>query len=376
LEKEEPCPEGAASPNILKSAPFPSVRILRLKDLVTLLEEPCRLFLTRLGLRLPEEEEELETGDFLKPGTLHNWSLQDQLLRALLENPDGIEALKERLSAAGDLPRGKYGDKTWEDAKKKTPKVENGPFAPLNHSFEIKITDSQGQDWLLKDTMPAGWYQKEGDPTADGTAFFFSASTLDRKRKLKLKLELLCLAVSGGAKKVTARFKDNKSESVVLSEKNTSELLKNLVDLYALARCLPLPFWPKAYDAMCTAKKAKSPASDAKCPTENQQPTAEELRKKACAECEESLRKAYAEWNPEYRGESSSPERDSAATRFAFRGLDDPFTWKPTLPDLPWLAEGGADKPLAWRLGRFINAWESKFNEQPTQETPSKPQDN
>jgi exodeoxyribonuclease V gamma subunit len=318
-------------------------RTLRLKDLSTLLEEPCRLFLQRLGLRLPEEEEELESGDLLMPDTLHAWNLRNQLLIARLENPSGIAALKNRLDAAGDIPRGKYGEKVWADVEEKTPAPGGHALVPLRRNIEIKIADSQGRDWLLKDTLPAGWYA--GGPGHPAAAHYFSASKHGKKRELKLKLELLCLALSHPAvNSVAARFSDGTTERrfKLPPAGEIPALLTRLVDLYALARRLPLPFWPDAYEEMVKGK------DDIEAP-------------------EALLNKAREKWDPEYRRDDAPPPScEAPATRFAFRGLDDPFFWKPDVPDISWLPASG--QPLAWRLGLFIREWESGF---PPVEKPS-----
>ena len=340
---------GAILPRISALTEDTPCREIRLRDLAALLDEPCRLFLERLGLRLPKAEEELERGDFLEPGTLHNWSLRDQLLRARLEKPARIDGLQKRLNAAGDLPPGKYGEQTWQSVADETPDVEGIEFEPLNWPIDVEITDSLGRKWRLKDHAPAGWYQKKGALSDCETADYFSASSPGRKRMLKLKLELLCLAAAKSGRRVThvaARFKGlRKPKSIhAPSADKIPELLTCLVDLYALAQRLPLPFWPDAYEAML--------------PSGGDDDDPDVL-----------LGKGFATWDPEDRSEySSSSESEGLATRAAFRGLDNPFLWRPDFSDepdlsdmsgLPWLP--APDQPLAWRLCLVINEWESAF---------------
>ena len=344
-------PHQSAYPGLWAGAPLPEIsamsgksscREIRLKDLTTLLVEPCRLFLERLGVHLPKEEEELERGDFLRPGTLHNWSLRDQLLRARLEKPDGIDGLRTRLIAAGDLPRGNYGEKTWQTVEDETPKVEGVELVPLNLPIDMEIADSQGRKWRLKDKAPAGWYQKRGALPNCETADYFSASSFDKKRTLKLKLELLCLAaaISGSrVTNVTAKFKESKKAKSFQApqREKISGLLTSLVDLYALAQRLPLPFWPDAYEAML--------------PVGGDDDNPDEL-----------LGKGFAKWDPEDRSEySSSSESEGLATRFAFRGLDNPFLWRPDVASL--LRLPAPDQPLAWNLCLWIQKWESAFHD-------------
>ena len=260
------------------------------------------------------------------------------MLRARLENPSGIDDLRKRLNAAGDLPRGKFGEEIWQAVEDKTPEVDLAEFEQLNLPIDLEITDSQGGMWRLKDKMPAGWYQKKGTLPNPETADYFSASSFGKKKELKLKLELLCLAAARSGTRitsVTATFKGNNGGAFQAPPADKIPgLLTGLVDLYDLAQRLPLPFWPDAYAAMLPIGDDANP--------------------------DELLGKGFSKWDPEDRSEYSSPSASaSPATRFAFRGLDNPFVWTPDVASLPWLPDPG--KPLAWSLCLFIEKWELEF---------------
>lgn len=77
-----------------------------LADLRTVLDQPQRLYASRLGLQLPEEVEAARGEDLIDPDGLERWELRDQLFTARLEGHD-TDARVSVLKVSGSLPRGK-----------------------------------------------------------------------------------------------------------------------------------------------------------------------------------------------------------------------------------------------------------------------------
>jgi hypothetical protein len=188
----------------------------------------------------------------------------------------------------------------------------------------------------LNATLPDGWFR-----TSDGKILYCSASTRSRKRLLNVTLGLLCLAAAEGARQVETWFSKDKRATVFAAPDSTeaASLLEELCHLYRLAQCLPLPFWPQAYDRMRQLEEnARKSGANA-------------------IEPETLLMAAWTTWTEGAGfGLAAPPERSLPATRVCFRGLDDPFTWTPRLAD-SWLP--ASDQPLAWRLYYLISQWES-----------------
>lgn len=300
---------------------------LSLKNLSELLNEPCRIFLRRLGMQLPDIAEELTQHDILDLDPLDQWGVRDQLLTATLQRADP-QALRQRLEAAGEYPPGAYADAAWRKANGELPQFQVDWLSPLSEPINI-----QTGSLTINAELPQGWYASDG-----GSLFYFSASSRKPRRLLQVKLALLVLSAAGVGSEVQTYFsKESKPRALVAPQQDLARtLIEQLCQLYELAECMPLPFWVRTYEKFLPQLHG----------LEDTQPSAQSR--------EAILSAAWSYWTEP--GDGTTPECQSPATRLCFRGLDDPFTWAPLAAN--WLQE--PTTPLAWRLLRHISAWERK----------------
>ena len=293
-----------------------------------LILEPCALLLERLGIRLPEQAPELLRGDLLETGSLEDWAIKDELLKAFLEDQDPA-LVKKRLAASGKIPRGKLGDLVLfaADTKLKDLKdrlaahVPIRPEARVVRKYRIEVTDTGGggRSLLIEGTPKSGWYQIPGQTTL----FYFSASSFEhsqQKRELSCLLEALGIVASADPlgppppTHLSAHFCDDTFEHPLPKPTDAIKALEQLLPLLRLARQCALPFWPDVEN--CT------------------------------------------QWRKPNSNSNTPPVCDSPSTRYAFRGCTDPFLWRPEgLPD--WLPNPA--QPIALRISEFIALWKQSL---------------
>lgn len=315
-------------------APCARSEPVTLRELNDVFQEPCRVLVRRLGLHVPEETPELSQADALKLDPLTRWTLRDTLLRCQLTG-SSKDGLSERLEVAGERPRGQYGIAVWEQTLAELPALERA-LTPVTESLQLQCGAR-----MLQVTLPDGWFR-----SSDDQVVYCCASARTRRRTLSLTLSLLCLAAATGLREVETWFSSEQRSQVIRAPEpeRAMALLSEVVRLHELAQCMPLPFWPAAYDRMC--KLALSVTKNGGQPN----PTA-------------LLTAAWTTWiQSEGFGGVLPGESLLPATRICFRGLHDPFTWTPTLQD-DWLPDAGA--PLAWRLYRFVSQWETAARGKP-----------
>jgi exonuclease V gamma subunit len=310
-------------------APIAQTEPLTLRDLNDTLQEPCRVFVRRLGLHVLEDAPELSQADALKSDPLARWSLRDRLLHCRLTGGDE-ERLGEHLRVSGERPRGQYGDALWLQSLADLPSLDERNATPLTEPLQIELDGR-----LLNATLPDGWYRSR-----DGTVTYCSASGRSRKKSLTLTISLLCLAAATGLERADTWFRRERKAQVFHAPepRRAAALLAELRRLHELAECVSLPFWPETYDRMRSL---------------------EENLKQGPAAIDPAvlLTAGWSTWlQGQGYGRITTPESLLPATRLCFRGLDDPFTWRPAL-EVEWLAP--ADAPLAWRLYRFVSRWEA-----------------
>jgi exonuclease V gamma subunit len=303
-------------------APVETRRPLTLRDLTSLVEEPCRIFVRRLGLHLPEEAEQPSQEDVLGLDPLAAWALRDRLLQIQIAGgSEDVNAHRPRAERAGDLPRGLYGHDAWQEAVDQLPKITQTGLVALVESVQVKAGGR-----VIDGPFPSGFYRSPA-----GDVVYCSASTRSVEKILTLKIRLACLALAQDVRQVETWFKKYKTPKIVLApaRQQAEQLLARLCQLHDLGERLPLPFWPKAYEKMCEACGKGLPP-------------------------ERILSDGCCAWADGGYGDTAPPASSLPATRACFRGLGDPFTWKPDV-EIDWLPDPAA--PLAWRIFRFFQQW-------------------
>ena len=327
-------------------APLPPLaagasRKLSIASLQTLVKEPARIFLSHLGVRLPEEQESLDGGDLLVSDGLHSWNLKSHILTSRLENSDP-ELLFHNLRAAGHIPRGQIGVSIWNKALSDTPDPSESfcPEERVTQTFRVPLADG-ADEWILEGQFKPGWYRHAGADTAS----FFSASSKALHHELFFCIEALVLAATsapGELTKVEGVFRKEKTplQLVLPPPEQARALLETLLPLYRLAHQLPLPFWSVTTKAIL----------DTAFPKSDNTPAIPSLEEIAVA-----LEAGLEAWTKSPQGDGAATA-DSPATRYAFRGCPNPFGADIPVPGiLAWLPE--PQQPLAWRLAHFIHNW-------------------
>jgi len=133
-------------------APSTHRQPLTLRDLNDVLQEPCRIFVRRLGLRVPQESAELSQADALQIDSLARWSVRDQLLQCRLAGGDE-ERLRLRIQAAGERPRGQYGDALWQQSLAALPAIDEGELTAITEPIQLELSSL-----TLNATLPDGWF--------------------------------------------------------------------------------------------------------------------------------------------------------------------------------------------------------------------------
>ncbi len=305
------------------------------RDLQDVLQEPCRVFVRRLGLRIPEEPPELSHADKREPAPLARGSFGPRLLQCR-RTGESEDRLIEQLRISGECPRGQYGEALRKQLLDELPEIHQQGLRPMTEPIRFEY---EGRSFDV--ALPEGWFQSN-----DGSVVYCCASARNRSRLLRLSISLLCLAYAEGVRQVDVWFsKDTKAQVLRAPEPGrAAELLSELCRLHELAQCIALPVWPEAYDRMRGLQERLG-------------------RTEAEVDPTLLLNAAWSTWaQGTNRGAAMPPESSLAATRLCFRGLDDPFAWAPSV-NVPWLPAEGA--PLAWRLYCFVSKWETAARGEP-----------
>ncbi len=329
-----------------------------LGDLRTVLDEPQRLFASRLGLQLPEEADTPQGEDLIDPDGLERWALRDRLMTARLEGQDEASLVRV-MEVSGGLPRGKIGEALLEKTRAELPELPI--FAPkdritANLRFSIEDPDAVAGPRILRlEGAPrARWYRRPGDPAV--YQFFASKpqEAGDYRRRLLFAFDALALAASQPDDDPVplreAHCVGPKAEWILNlpSPNEARSHLGRLVRLARLGRGVALPYWPKSAGvALAKGGRDAETSSDAGPGTlADQDPS-------------RFLESAFTHWSSDREENSGGADSDRPATRAVFRGCDNPFNWIPEgLPG--WLPSEGS--PLAWRLMLEIEAWRGAAN--------------
>ncbi len=339
-----------------------------LADVRTVLDQPQRLYASRLGLQLPEEVETARGEDLIDPDGLERWELRDRLLTARLEGRD-TNTLVSVLTFSGSLPRGKIGEALLTKTLSDLPEVP--VFSPgdrLTDTLRFRLTEpalttnrdpgldsgSSQNSWRLEGPPRARWYRRLGEAIV--WQFFASKSNDagDYRRQLLFAFDALALAAS-----MPESNPDPLTEARCVGLDSTWTMpmpppeqariqLLRLVRLARLARCWPLPFWPKTTGVALKKGKTSTVSASEAAPSFA-----------ASHDSVKVLEAAFSQWASENEDNSGGADCQLPSTRALFRGCENPYEWVPEgLPE--WLPHPGT--PLAWRLMAETESWRATLN--------------
>ncbi|MEY4690320.1 MAG: RecBCD enzyme subunit RecC [Verrucomicrobiota bacterium] len=340
-----------------------------LADLRNVLDQPQRLFASRLGLRLPEEAEAPQGEDLVDPDGLERWALRDRLLTARVEGEDE-GALVSVLKASGRIPRGRLGEALLSKILEELPELPVfGPKDRVTANLRFTLEEARvgtdphatGGPRLLRFEGPprARWYRRPGE----STVFQFFASKPneggDYRRQLLFGFDALALAASSSTPDPGLRRGDPPLEARCLGPRSiwimalpTPEMaraqLARLLPLARWARCRALPYWPRtAGVALAKAGRGSEVRGESR------------LASLAARDPAEILEAALSHWSADREEHSGGADGDLPTTRAVFRGCDDPFAIDgDSVPG--WLPCPGG--PLAWRLMLEFESWRESLN--------------
>ena len=246
VEDETPWPGDADASAFFKRplpAPEPEWRSVRLDDLVRFFRNPCRYLLReRLGIALPEREEELLDDEPFLPDWPGRQALAQRLLPLLLRGYAG-ERLAEIAQAADNFPSGALGDAAIAEELRVLTDFAGGlraelaepPMAPQAATLQL---DLSGEPWrieqVISDLRPGRlvrWRYDEtrpGDYLAGWIAHLFVGAT---------QAEGLAIEIRWHSRDGTYRLR---------ACRDARERLADLLNLYRQGLTEPLHFFPKS----------------------------------------------------------------------------------------------------------------------------------
>lgn len=336
-------PASITAPGLWTSAlpPEEGERSVTRRELGALLREPGRLLLDRLGLVLPDEEAAAERGDRFALDALQAWRARQRLLRARLAGAtdDGVRG---RLELAGELPPGRYGERSWATIAKEAPAWDGEPDAlhPMPDGDPVTI-EADGLRWVVDAAPSLPWYVDQ-----DGGYHCFSASKRAMRprspahpaKELPILRDLLLQVASRGDGVFTelrAHFATGGVLHLAAPDSTTARgLLLRLLELRELARRWPLPWDPTLHDALAKA-----------------------LGDGEIADQGDALRAAATEAWRDGRYGGGPPPAEREVARLCFRGLADPMDWMGP-DDAAVTALPQAGLPVALRLFAAYLGWQ------------------
>lgn len=231
-------------------APGAEWRSVGLEQLVRFFRNPCRYLLReRIGLDLPEAEEELEDVETFIPDWPARQALAQRLLPALLAvegasaDDDGA-ALMALARAGGEYPAGALGELELERELTRLKQFADAVSAARGESLPPHVPrldfDIEGESWTLtaafSDLRPQGLLRHRYDDTrpADYLAAWLAHL-------------VLCAAPAPGVACATRAVSRNGGFAFAAVESvRARAMLADALELYREGLCAPLRFFPKS----------------------------------------------------------------------------------------------------------------------------------
>ena len=323
-----------------------SPRVSR-KDLKDLVQMPTRVFLKRLGIRPPDEEDELVKGELLELNHLEQYGLRNQLLLSRL-NGEADDSVYSRFERSGELPPGKKGEMLWDQIELMVPKIPVGNWTGHHLNGDLHVLEVNGVSRDLEMGLDLEWYRLEGH----GPYFHWmekgwkASDRLDKLLRVQIDLLMLSLAEGEvhatvkGMENVKGAYKEVQMDFSIQKPELVAPLMSELLLLFDLARSVPIPINDQLY-RMMAGEGSKKKYKGKEAPDES------------------LLELAEVEWFGGAYSQGGIPSAsERPENRMIFRGLDHPALWKgPSGMDLKPFAPSLS---LALSAYKWLRDWQKK----------------
>ena len=219
-------------------------------ELRLVLTAPWKLFLRRLKVSLGDDVEDVDLHEPLLLSNLDRWAIGDRWLRERLADVSN-EQLTQRFARSGSVPAGPLGRETtesfWNEAEELLIKARKAGVSAHSEPLRValRIDLPQGFSGDADESREVRLIGVIADWTTDGIRRV-SWSKLGTRRMLALWFDHLVATVATNRPCETSVLvcRDENFELRPIEPSEALIELRQLVGLYALARCTPLPFFP------------------------------------------------------------------------------------------------------------------------------------
>jgi exodeoxyribonuclease V gamma subunit len=316
---------GAVPPAIAE----PATVEITIAQLASFWKDPAKAFVRSRSISVWEDEEDDRDLDFSPAGLdgLQEWKVKDAIVREIVEGDGDLKAVKARLRANRQLPKGLLGDRVWDELKRAAKALGSsvrdnyGAVLPINSEVEMVMESYGFPDLKVKITgqlrlNKAGdhllvWRAGKADKNKPNHAKHYIEPWLSAlfaaQQSEEARLPTIFLNAEQPAPTTENTYPEVLSKDGELNE--VLELTKRIQDLvagYLIGRVSPLCYAPATSDEIAkhlagTSKTAPLPLADAMAKARQNQ------------------------WEPDQSGDNAMPgEGESEVARLAWRDTD-PF---------------------------------------------------
>lgn len=307
----------------------PATVEITISQLAAFWRDPAKAFVRARGISVWEDEEDDRGLDFAPAclDSLQEWKVKDAIVREIVEGDGDLEAVKARLRANRQLPKGILGDRIWDELKRAAKALGSsvrdnyGAVLPINSEVEMVMESYGLPDLKVKVTgqlrlNTSGdhllvWRAGKADRAKPNHAKHFIEPWLSAlfaaQQSEESRLPTIFLNAAQPAPTTENTYPAALSKDGELNE--ALELAKRIQDLvagYLIGRVRPLCYAPATSDEIAkhlagTARTAALPLDDAMAKARQNQ------------------------WEPDQLGDNAMPgEGESEVARLAWRDTD-PF---------------------------------------------------
>ena len=258
--QQDPLPP---APLLLQALPAATVEDIALTDLLAFVVNPAQAFARqRLGLRVPEPEEEIADALDVELDSLASWNLGDRMLAALLSgtSEQDFRALEWR---RGTLPPFGFGHAALDAVAPMVNRLVD-VCAPLytGERETVDVAVDLGDNRRLTGTVSDLYRQPEGSATALLRTYY---SSLAPRHRIRMWVELLAVAAHepGRAWQGIATGRGGRSRlsrSILGAPADPLAHLRAVVDLRERGLREPLPLAPRTSHRYAALRRDRRPA--------------------------------------------------------------------------------------------------------------------